>query len=161
MSLRDIINAAKSIASATGKIGKLYPHRVWSSDDAAMKNLFVVNGKLDVCFITRESSDAQDRGPNNAYRLPLLVLDWYRAKHRAADDSTNSEDAFQDDVETVMDAFDSNRKLRTGMPLTAAATWSGPMKARTVNVVTFCGVMCDHAELVTVVEDGPRSTTSA
>ena len=161
MSLRAIITAALAIAQATNKIGKLYPHRVWSATDVAVKNLFVTNKLLDVCFITRESSDSQDRGPNNSFRMPLLLLDWYRAKNRAEDDSTNSEDAFQDDVEAVMDAFDANRKFRTGSPAVSNAHWSGPMKCRVLNVVNFCGTTCDHAELVIQVEDGPRSTMSA
>lgn len=160
MSLRNILDAHQSIAAATAKIGKVYKHRVLNVEEAQMASLFKdSNGRIDVCFITRESSQADDRGPNNNYRQPSIVMAWYRSVSRTADDVTNSEDSFQDDVESVMDTFDANRKLTVGG--VHKATWSAAMQARNVTYVMFQGALCHYAELVHVVEDGPRSTTSS
>ncbi|HEX7285693.1 MAG TPA: hypothetical protein VF532_05890 [Candidatus Angelobacter sp.] len=165
MSLRSIIDAHLSIAQSTGKIAKLYKHKVWNVDEAQMRSLFVdsTNGRIDVCFISPEAVPANDLGPNNNYRLPSIVLYWYRSMSRAADDSQNTEDGFLDDMEAVKDAFDANRRLTTGAAPNQVhnAAWSTAMETRKVDYVMFQGALCHYAELVHTVKDGPRSTTSS
>jgi hypothetical protein len=160
MSLRLQINAVKTIATGTGKIGKIYGHLLYANNDADLITFFKdASGRIDVAFITRESTDSQDRGPNNNYDLHTLALAWYRSVTRAVDDTTNSEDAFQDDVEAVRAIFNANRKLTTGGS-THNSPWCSSMSARMVGYVSFCGVLCHYAELVIVPSDGPNSTTS-
>jgi hypothetical protein len=159
MSLRAQIDAIKSIAGGTGKIGKVYGHLVHAKEDADLVALFKdSNGRIDAAMITRESTDSQDRGPNNNYDLHTMVLRWYRSVNRNVDDSTNSEDGFQDDVEFVRLRFNTNRKLTVGS--VHNSPWCSSMSARQVGYVSFQGVLCHYAELVIVPSDGPNSTTS-
>jgi hypothetical protein len=159
MALRAQIDAVKAIALGTGKIGKIYGHLLYANNDADLVGFFKdANSRIDVGFITRESTDSQDRGPNNNYDLHTLVLAWYRSVTRNSDDSTNSEDAFQDDVESVRATFNSNRKLTVAS--VHKSPWCSSMSARMVGYVSFCGVLCHYAELVIVPSDGPNSTTS-
>jgi hypothetical protein len=161
--LRNQINAVKAIAQGTGKIGKIYGHLLYANNDADLITFFKdANNRIDVAFITRESTDSQDRGPNNNYDLHTLALAWYRSVTRTSDDATNSEDAFQDDVEAVRAIFNANRKLNTGTTQNPVhnSPWCSSMSARMVGYVTFCGVLCHYAELIIVPSDGPNSTTS-
>jgi hypothetical protein len=159
MSLRNIINAVLSIAQGVANSGKVYPHIVWSADDADVAALFTDgNGKLNTIMITRESTNSMDRGPNDNRDQHTIVLEWFRATHRAADDSNNTEDGFQDDVEAMRTAFKNNRKLTVNA--VHNAIFCDPMVARVVDYRTFKGVLCNHATLAVVAEDGPFNTTS-
>src|SRR6476660_8172692 len=150
MSLRQQLNAVKAIAAGTGKIGKIYGHLLYANNDADLVTFFKdSNGRIDVAMLTRESTDSQDRGTNNNYDLHSLVLRWYRSVSRSADDGTDTEDAFQDDVEFVRLAFNSNRKLTTAGNV-HNSPWCSSMSARAVGYVMFQGVLCHYAELVIV-----------
>src|SRR5258708_11939567 len=106
MSLRNILNAAATIAGASANGAKVYKHLLWAVTDADVTAKFMDNqNRMNTIMITREATDSQDEGPNSNYDYHNLVLRWYRAMQRAADDSTNSEDAFQDDVEALRLAF--------------------------------------------------------
>lgn len=160
MSLRNIINQAAVIAAAAMPQAKIYKHLVWSADDADIVSLFQdASGKINTIFITRESTASNDAGPNDNRDKHTLALLWYRSASRAADASTATEDTFQDDVETMRAAFKNNRKLTNAQGV-RQAIFSDPMYARLVGFVMFKGVLCNYAELVVVVEDGPFNTTS-
>lgn len=160
MSLRNIIDQALAIAAAAQPAAKIYKHLVWSADDADIDSLFKDAGsKINTIFITRENTASNDAGPNDNRDKHTLVLRWYRSANRAADASTASEDTFQDDVETMRTAFKNNRKF-TNAQGARQAIFSDPMSARQVTFVMFKGALCNYAELVVVVEDGPFNTTS-
>lgn len=161
MSLRQQLDAVKSIAQTTNKIGKLFEHLIWTISDQDMVSFYKdANGRIDVAMITRESTSVVDRGVNNKYDRHSIVLRWYRSVHRTNDDSTNTEDGFQDDVEAVRAAFDANRKL-TVAGTHYSALLADAMVARLVGYVMFVGVFCHYAELVLVPWDGPYATQSA
>jgi hypothetical protein len=165
VSLRAQIDAVLVIAQATGKIAKVYKHLVYANNEQDMIAFFKDPSlnRIDVCMITREGTDADDQGPDNEYDRHSILLKWYRSASRADDDSTNTEDGFQDDVETVRFAFMGNRKLTTGVAPAQVrnARWATAMKARVVGYVTFQGALCHYAELVIVTDDGPNATRSA
>jgi len=162
VSLRAQLDAVKAILVATAKVAKVYEHLVYANNDQDMITFFKdpVNGRIDVCFITRESTQSNDQGADNNYDLHTISLSWYRSVHRANDDSTNTEDSFQDDVESVRATFNSNRKL-TVNGTHNAPSFSAPMQARAIGYVSFQGVLCHYAELVFVPKDGPNPTRSA
>jgi len=159
VSLRNILNAAAAIAVAVNHSGRVYNHLIWAVDDKEMKDRFTDNtGLLNTIMITRESTRSEDEGPNSNYDYHTIVLRWYRSMSRAADDSVNSEDTFQDDVEQMRLAFNANRKFTING--TKNAVWAGAMQARLVAPVTFNAVLCNYTELTMQVKDGPNSTTS-
>lgn len=160
MSLRLVLDAVKSIAGGTGKIAKLYEHQVRTSDDADLITLFkdATNGRIDTAMITRTATQSKDVGVNQNYDYHTIAIDWYRSCQRAVDDSTNSEDGFQDDVETVRLAFNRNRKLTVNGA--GNAQYSDPMQAEKVGYVMFCAVLCHYVRLTMLVKDGPNQTTS-
>jgi hypothetical protein len=163
MSLRNIINAALSLAQSVANSGKVYPHIVWSVDDSDVQSLFTDgSNRLNTIMITRESTNSIDRGPNDNRDQHTLVFEWFRVSHRAADDSINVEDGFQDDVEAMRTAFKNNRKLTTGVDPNKVrnAIFCDPMIARVVDYRMFKGLLCNHATLALVAEDGPFNTTS-
>ena len=160
MSLRDQLNAVKTIAGATSKIGRQFGHLLYANNDADLQTFFKdANGRIDVGLWTRESTQAVEHGVNSEWDRHTLVLAWYRSVTRAADDSQNSEDAFQDDVESVRAVFLANRKL-TVASVHYSPLLADPMVARMVGYVSFCNVLCHYAELVIVPWDGPNATQS-
>jgi hypothetical protein len=159
MSLRAILDATKTILSGISVAGRVYEHQLYAMDDVDFVSFFKdSNNRIDTCMITRGSTDAQDEGPNNQFDYHLLVIDKYRSVSRTANDSINSEDAFQDDVETIRATFKGNRKLTVGG--IHNAHFAGAMSAPEVHYVMFCGVLCHHAKLTMKVKDGPISTQS-
>jgi hypothetical protein len=87
------------------------------------------------------------------------VFEWFRAAKVITTDATQvTEDSFQDDVEAVRTAFKNNRKLTVNAAHNAI--FCDPMAARVVDYRTFKGVLCNHATLAVVAEDGPFNTTS-
>lgn len=161
MPLRNILDATKAILGAVNVAGKVYEHQLYVMNDADFSSFFNDGtGRIDTCMITRGSTVAQDEGPNNQFDYHTLVIDKYRTVSRAADDSVNSEDAFQDDVETIRATFNANRKL-TVNSVHNAPHYAGAMTAAEVHYVMFCGVLCHHAKLTMKVKDGPNSTQSA
>src|SRR5579884_1815905 len=162
MSLRAQLDATLAIAEATGKIAKVYKHLVYVNNNKDMLTFFkdVVNGRIDCAFITREATSSEDNGPDNNYDMHQISLSWYRTVSRAADDSINSEDGFQDDVEAVRAAFNTNRKLTVNATHNAPS-FASPMEARVVGYVMFQESLCHYAELVFAPKDGPNATRSA
>lgn len=160
MSLRNILDQAAVIAGGVPNVGKVYKHLVWSTDDADIASLFQDgSGKINTIMITRESTASSDLGPNDNRDKHSILLRWYRSASRATDASTATEDTFQDDVQAMCAAFKGNRKFTNGQGA-RQAIYSDPMYARLVGFVMFKGVLCNYAELVVVVEDGPFNTTS-
>lgn len=161
MSLQLITAAMQSILSGIAVAGRVYPHQVWVNSDVDYVKFFAnAQGVIDTAMITRGNTQAQDEGPNNEFDYHLMVIDKYRAVSRAADDSINSEDQFQLDVETIRATFNANRKL-TVAGVHNAPHLASAMSAAEVHYVMFGGVMCHHAKLTTRVKDGPNSTQSA
>jgi|GEM_PF-1731662 DNA phosphorothioation-dependent restriction protein DptG len=161
MSLRAQIDAVLAIAVATQKISKVFKHLVYANNEQDMVAFFKDpnSARIDVAFITREQTAGDDEGPDNEYDRHTISLSWYRSVSRSDDDSTNTEDGFQDDVEAVRTAFNTNRKLTVNG--VHNSVWNKVMDARAVGYVTFQNVLCHYAELAVVTKDGPNATRSA
>jgi hypothetical protein len=155
VSLQTITANMKGILAAVQGVANVYDHKKWTNDDTSFNQAFKSGSAINTWMITREATQAQDRGPNNEFDIHQMVIAGYNQVAEAA----GSEATFQQLVETVRATFNSNRKLTFNSA--HAAYWSGAMSARAVQYVMFGGVLCHYCELVMNVEDGPNSTLSA
>jgi len=143
MSLAVIIGAVGEILATVPDVGtKIHPYRRWGADDATFRELFVDDGQLLGWEITRE-------GPSEAIDYVGATLDTHLIVIRgymALKDSENTEKTFQDLIEAIRDAFNSNRRLRSDG--TSRAHDSDKIRVRVVDHRMLSGVLVHYTELV-------------
>ncbi len=155
MSLQQIIANTAGILAAVQGVANVSDHKKYVNDDNSFNSAFKSGNAINAWMLTRDSTKAEDRGPNNEYDVHQIVV----AGYMSVQESGATEAAFQALVETVRSTFNANRRLSFNN--VKAAHWSSPTSARLVGYVMFGGVLCHYCELVTQVEDGPNSTMSA
>ena len=146
MALNEIFQATATILGAVEDVGKVYSYRRWAADEASFKNLFVTDGQILAWTITRESTEAEDFDGGSRDYHAIVIRGWMATK-----DADATETTFQNLVEDVRAAFQANRNLEVGS--VANAEFSGRMKVRKVDYVTYGQFLCHYAELELKVTD--------
>jgi hypothetical protein len=119
--------------------------RNWQTEQQFRTGARTVGGTIQFWFMTRESTSASDLGPRFTARKHRIAIHGYAG----VADASESEKAFQQLIEDVVDALGADRKL------TSTARHSGATSVRTVDFRVISNVLCHHAELVVDVEDKP------
>ena len=83
MSLAAITANVKGILSAVSGVANVYDHKKYTNNDAAFKAAFKSGNVINTWMITRESTDAQDRGPNNEFDVHTMVVAGYLTETEA------------------------------------------------------------------------------
>jgi hypothetical protein len=146
MALQDNIAAVRSILLGVSGVANVYDTvRNWQSEKDFREAARTASGGTQFWFITRESSAAQDLGPQFTRRRHLLAIHAYAGVH----DAVESERSFQALIEAAAAALDADRKLNQ------TARHSGPVQVRAVDFRVINNVLCHHAELTLGAEDDP------
>jgi hypothetical protein len=144
--LDDIIQATATILGAVSGIGKVYSYRRWAADEASFKSLFVTAGTILAWTITREATDTDDFEEGSHDFHAIVMRGWMGVK-----DSADTERTFQNLVEDVRTAFQTNRTLIVESVVNAE--FSDRVKVRKVDYVKYGEYLCHYAELELKVTD--------
>jgi hypothetical protein len=145
MALSDIIDGiATLVATATGA-GQVLKHFRYAPEEKERQDLYVAAGVLNVVFITREKTEAKDRGagPKNIGDKHTIALHFYRAIAAGAE----SEKALQDLVESARDKLHSDRKI-------GGKGWlHTPVQVPQFVPVMFAGALCWYCKATVLAEE--------
>ena len=146
MSLTNILQAVKTILEGVSGVANVYDTvRNWQTEKQFRDAARTPAGGIQFWFLTRESTAAEDLGPQFTTRRHTLALHGYYG----VQDAAASEKTFQALVESVVAALGANRALNQ------SARHSGPAQVRAVDFRVLNNVLCHHAELALEVEEKP------
>ena len=138
MSLKDIREQIATILSTVEGMGIVHQYQRWSATWEKFLDLFKdTDGRINGCIISRrETPTIRDNMPTIERRHVFLFRFVYALK-----DAEASELEFQNIVERIQDAFDSQYLLGN------TVINSGPVQVNLVEIRLFGGVLCHYAEL--------------
>jgi hypothetical protein len=148
MALADVIEIVASMLAEVDGVGsKVHASIRWGASEAAFKELFVDSGTGKVLgwTITREATGATDLVGATIDKHTLVIRGYMGLK-----DEENTEKTFQDLIEAIRDAFNSNRRLRVDGVSNVSS--SNRIAVRTVGHREFGGYLVHYAELVLLTE---------
>jgi hypothetical protein len=142
-----VITAAAATLSAVPNVGFVHPYKRAANSEAKFKELFVKDKAILGWMFSRESTSAQDTGVHFCEEEHTLLLRGYMG----VQDADDSEETFQQLIETVRYAFMADRTLG------AKVQWSRPMQVRTVMMAMFGTpqYLCHYTELLLPVKPNP------
>ena len=146
MSLENNILAIKTILEGISGVANVYDTvRNWQTEKEFREAARSSSGVIQFWLLTRESTEAEDLGPQLTARRHTIALHGYYG----VNDAAASEKTFQALVESVAAAVGANRKLN------ATARHSGPPQVRAVDFRIINNILCHHVELELAVEEKP------
>ncbi len=146
MSLANNIEAIKTILQGVSGVVNVYDTvRNWQTEKQFLDGARNPAGGVQFWFLTRESTEAEDLGPQFTARRHTIALHAYAG----VNDAAASEKSFQALLESAVAALGANRKLNQ------TARHSRPAEVRAVDFRVINNVLCHHAELALEVEDKP------
>jgi len=140
MSLSTIKTAIKTKLEAIDNVGKVQDYRRHHIDWDKIISSFVDNGKVNAWIIEWRDAAGDKIAVGDLVverRHTFRLFGLYSLK-----DLTASAKTFEGIVEEVMDAFDKNETLASGV------RWFAPSRLQSIDEGMFAGILCHRAEVI-------------
>ena len=151
MKVSDLLKTVAAKISSVSDTGKVYPRLKMIRDEAAFKAAYLDDSvqppRIRAWALTRESTSSIEGKVHNDKDIHLIVMRGYFGLV----DASATDEAFQDKIEDVREAFRADRKLG------GTVFWSGPVQVRQAVTGMICGVLVHYVEMTLAVTIYPNT----